>query len=587
METTVTDVLVVGAGPTGLVASALLAKYGIDSVTVTKHEDTALSPRAHIVNQRSVEIFRELGVEDEVMRVGTPIRALGNNVWATSFAGPELARLRAWGTGPERRGEYLAASPCELVNAPQHLLEPVLLSGARKAGADIRFGHELGEFTEYPDHVLATVRDHGEGTEYRVQARYVIGADGGRSLTAKQAGIGYEDESGVLNWAANVWLEADLTEYCAHRPAALYWIYRPGDGFHCTTWICVRPWTEWVMAVVFPEQHEEPPVLDHETALAYARGMIGDPAVDVRVKSVNTWSVGQALAGEFRKGRVLLAGDSAHRHPPPNGLGSNTGMQDAHNLAWKLAMVVQGHAGDELLDSYHTERKETGRVVVDSVMRSLRNLTPLAEAFGFAPGRSEEETWARIAELSADTTRGRERRRELREAVELQHHQYNCHGVECGLPYTGGALVHDDGLPPREPSAGERLRFRASTRPGSPVPHAWLEHLGTPLSTVDVVGNGVFTLVTGIGGQPWVRAADQVARALGTPITTAVVGYQQQYHDVYGHWAALREIDDTGCLLVRPDRYVAWRRHRLTADPAGDLAVAVKTVLGKEDDGRR
>ncbi|MFE0020335.1 FAD-dependent monooxygenase [Amycolatopsis sp. NPDC059021] len=576
METTITDVLVVGAGPTGLIASALLARYGIDSVTINKNGGTHPTPRAVFINQRSVEIFRELGVEDEVMRAGTPIRALGNNVWATSFAGPELARLRAWGTGPDRRGEYAATSPCEIVNAPQHVLEPVLLGGARKAGADIRFGHELLALTEETDHVLATVRDHGAEAEYRVQARYVIGADGGRSLTAKHAGIGYEDESGVLNWAANVWLEADLTEHCAHRPALIYCIHEPGARFHSSSWVCIRPWHEWIMSIIYSGEQGKPE-LDEETALGYARGMIGDPAVDVRVKAISNWSVDRALAAEFRKGRVFLAGDSAHRHPPPNGLGSNTGMQDAYNLAWKLAMVVRGQAGDELLDSYQTERKPVASAVLEQTMQSLRYMDPMITALGVQPDQSAEEMWERIAELSAATERGRARRRELREAVRLQQYHYNCHGAEAGHRYTDGALVAA-GSPP-VPDRDERLYFRADTYPGSPVPHAWLEHLGTPLSTVDVVGNGVFTLVTGIGGQPWVQAAEQVARKLGIPLSSAVVGHHEQYHDTYGDWAALRDIDDTGCLLVRPDRRIAWRARELAADPAGELATVLLRVL--------
>lgn len=164
MDETVTDVLVIGGGPVGLTAASLLTRYGVDTITLSKYETTHTTPRAVFVNQRTVEIFRELELEDQLAQVGIPIRSLGNNVWATTFAGTELARIRAWGTGESRRGEYDATSPCEIFNAPQHVLEPVLLAGARKSGADLRYGMEVTALEQGANCVVASVRDRRAGT---------------------------------------------------------------------------------------------------------------------------------------------------------------------------------------------------------------------------------------------------------------------------------------------------------------------------------------------------------------------------------------------------------------------------------------
>ncbi|MQA08703.1 MAG: 2,4-dichlorophenol 6-monooxygenase [Pseudonocardiaceae bacterium] len=576
MRTEDTDVLVVGGGPTGLIASALLGRQGVDAITITKHGSTRSHPRAVYINQRTVEIFRELGAEDELRRVGIPIRTLGNNVWATSFAGTELARIHAWGTGPDRRGEYEATSPCEILNAPQHALEPVALDAARKAGAEIRFQAELEDLTEDDHYVTATIHDWASGQRYRVRARYLIGADGGGSLVAQKSGIPYEAKSGVLNRAVNVFLETDLSEYCAHRPALMYCIYPPGERFHSCTWITISPWSEWVMSVIYPSDEE--PALDEQEAIGYARAMIGNPDADVRVNAMTTWSVDKAVAATFRRGRILLAGDSAHRNPPPNGLGSNTGMQDALNLCWKLAMVLHGHAGDDLLDSYHAERKAVANAVLGQTMQSLRYMDDLVRALGVDAEPSTDRAWQEVAELSADSERGRQRRRELRHALELQQYHFNCHGTEAGIPYTEQAR-QEDGEAPRR-SASEQLHYMPSTAAGHHLPHAWIERDRMSMSTLDVAPGDRFTLITGASGAQWADAAEHASRRLGLPIATVVIDHFQQYHDTYGTWADVREVDEDGCLLVRPDHRIAWRSPGPAAAPADELHNALSAALG-------
>ncbi|WP_018158174.1 FAD-dependent oxidoreductase [Demetria terragena] len=580
-----TDVLIVGAGPAGLTMAALLATYGVDAVTVTKYASTAHSPRAHITNQRTMEVFRDLDLEDDVRAAATPNELMGNNVWATSFADEEIARLLTWGSGPERRMDYELASPTSMCNIPQHILEPVLREGAEARGADLRFSTELISVSQDTDGVTAVVRQRDSGTEQTkqtIRARYVVGADGGRSTVAEQLDFAFDGESG-LGAAANVWLEADLTKYAAYRPGTLYWMCQPGNDYWVGsgTWICVKPWTEWVLLFMYDPAEGEPD-LSEEAVIARARATIGDPDIDLKIKATSLWQINHLIAQKYQIGRVFLAGDAAHRHPPANGLGTNTSIQDSFNLAWKLALVLQGKAGEELLATYTDERQPVGRGVVDRAMQSVGDMRPISKALGFEPGQTAEEGQSALDGLRAPGPVGERRRRELAEAVALQNYQFNALGVELGQRYESSAVI-DDGSPWPKPTRDPELYDHPTTHPGARLPHAWVEHERVATSTLDLGGRGEFTVLTGIGGEPWADAAQKAAAALGIPVTSHVIGAGGDHADVLGRWAALREIGDSGALLVRPDHHVAWRAHHLTNDPSGDLELALRRVLARTD----
>ena len=575
-------VLVIGAGPAGLTATALLATYGIRTLTITKYPGTANSPRAHITNQRTVEVFRDLGIEDRVRALAAPHALMSNNVWATSFAGTEIARMQTWGTSPQRKADYALASPSEMCNAPQHLMEPVLLQCAQERGAEILFNTELTHITQDAERVTATLQDRNTGEVFQVRAAYAIGADGGASTVVPQCGFEMEGEMG-LGKAVNCWLEVDLAKYCEHRPGVLYWMTQPGNNYWVGsgTWICVRPWKEWVLLFMYDPAQGEPD-LSEEAVIARARATIGDDSLPIRVKAVSKWQINHVAAKQMRRGRVFIAGDAAHRHPPANGLGTNTSIQDAFNLAWKLAHVLKGHAGDALLDSYSAERQPVARQVVDRAMQSVRNMLPIADALGFCPGQSEAEGWANVDELFSDTERGRERREAVRSAVALQNYQFNCHGVELGQTYASGAIV-SDGLP-REPFTRDpELYYHPTTSPGGTVPHAWLERGKVRVSTLDLVGHGRFTLLTGVGGTAWRTEAARLAAELGIGIDVVSIGGPNcDAHDVYGTWHELRGTADDGAVLVRPDRFVCWRAQSHSEAAALGLGEALGRILGLE-----
>jgi 2,4-dichlorophenol 6-monooxygenase len=581
MRTIETDVLVVGAGPAGLTAAALLAEYGVSAITVTKYAATANSPRAHITNQRTMEVFRDLGLEEQVKALATPNELMGNNVWATSFAGEEIARLMTWGSGVERRADYEAASPSAMCNAPQHILEPAILEAAHLRNADVRFSTELVKISQDAERVHAVVRERTTGTEYEIRARYAIGADGGRSTVAEQLDFPMDGQMG-LGASMNIWLEADLAKYTEYRPGTLYWMAQPGNDYWvgAGTWICVKPWTEWVLLCMYDPADGEPD-LSEDAAIARARLTIGDPDVEVRIKSVNTWQINRLVATEFGSGRVFLAGDAAHRHPPANGLGTNTSIQDSFNLAWKLALVLRGQAGPALLDTYNTERQPVGARVVERAMKSVIDMLPISQALGFRPGQTSDEGWAKLRELSSDTQAGRDRRRVLHEAVDLQNYQFNAHGLELSQRYVSAAVI-DDGEPFPEPTRDPELFYQPTTHPGGRLPHAWVQHRDRTISTLDLAGHGRFSLLVGIGGEPWRLAASKAAADLDLELDVHSIGYRCEYDDVLGHWTALRDVGDAGCLLVRPDHHVAFRARDLVSDPYDVLCQALEHILARQ-----
>lgn len=590
-----TDVLVVGAGPTGLTLAAILARDGIDAITITRYPTTAHSPRAHITNQRTMEVFRDLGIEDDVIAVATPNAFMRNNVWATSFAGQEIARLETWGTGSARSGDYEIASPSAMCNIPQHILEPVIAEAARSFGADLRFSTELVSAVETPEGVEATVRNRDTGEESLILAQYIVGADGGRSTVAEEFDLSFTGESG-LGAALNIWLDADLTQYCDYRPGTLYWMAQPGNDYWVGsgTWINVRPFTEWVLLCMYDPAEGEPDTSD-EALVALAQSTIGDPDVEVSIKQVSKWQINHVVADEYRKGRAFLAGDAAHRHPPANGLGTNTSIQDAYNLGWKLSAELRGEAEMGLLETYSQERQPVGRRVVDRAMKSVVDMGPIAQALGFAPGQTAEEGWASLNGLFDDPAR----RRELIEAVELQNYQFNALGIELGQYYVSDGIVpaeaDDDerGRSDSEPttaSAGARSSAAApdpdldhvpSTRPGSPLPHAWVDRDRQRLSTLDLVGSGGWTLITGHDDSGWAEAAETVAGELEVSLRTAQVSMGGECNDVLHRWAAISDLTDSGALLVRPDRIIAWNCAVRPVDPAAALRTAMMTATGR------
>ncbi|SED76081.1 FAD-dependent monooxygenase [Bradyrhizobium erythrophlei] len=576
METFETDVLVVGAGPAGLTASALLARAGVKAIGITKYPGTADSPRAHITNQRTAEVLRDLGVEDRLRQAAMPHELMGTQIFATSFAGLELSRTSAWGAGIDRRTDYQTASPSSMSNIAQHKLEPIILEAAARNGADIRFNHELVDLHQDRDGVTARVVERTTGREQQIRSKYLIGADGGRSLVAAKAGFEFDGRFNIGE-AISIWLEADLAAYTRHRSGAIAFITPQASDIWMSIWPCVTPWTEW--NPFFFRHGWAPGATDEETLQGYIREAIGDPTVPFKIKKISPWQVNHVVAKSYRSGRVFLAGDAAHRHSPANGLGSNTSVQDSYNLAWKLSLVLSGRADEGLLDSYNDERQPVGRKVIDRAMKSHVEIEPWSEAAGLKPGMNGQDAKHNIEELFGASDVGATRRKALLAGVDLMNYQFNAHGVELGQRYRSGAIASFEPFP--EYQRDPELFFQPDAVPGSHIPHVWVQHGGAEISTLDVCDYSAFTLIVGAAGDRWGEAAASVASEVGVPIAFARIGLRQDFDDMYGEWINIREVSDQGCLLVRPDRFIAWRSHDLPCDPAAALRQAMRSILGR------
>jgi 2,4-dichlorophenol 6-monooxygenase len=575
MERIETDVLVVGAGPAGLTMTALLARLGVDALTLTKY-GTADAPRAHITNQRAVEILRDLGVEDAVKARALPHHRMGTQVFATAFAGRELSRKMTWGAGDDRIGDYRSASPTAMCNIGQHVLEPILLARALELGADIRLHHEVVSVTPSADGagVRSIVRPRDEGPEFAVDARYVVGCDGAKTVVGRDGGFEFGGRAGKGH-AVTVWIEADLERYTAHRPGALFVTVTPESDDFISVWTCVEPFHEWSTIFLRPGLTEHD--LDESAVIDSVRTAIGDDDVSFSIKRVSPWEFNHVVAASYRRGRLLIAGDAAHRHPPANGLGSNTSMQDAYNLAWKLALVVRGRAGDGLLDSYDSERQPVGRQVVERANQSVDEMAQWFAAVGLTPGMTAAQIDERVTHLFGSD--GDADRRAVLHALDLMDGQFNAHGVEMGQRYTSSAVVPDghSSAPTRDPV----LHYEPATDPGCPLPHVWLTRGEHEVSTLDVCGYDRFTLLIGASGSAWTDAAIEVGREFGVDIQPVTVSLGHEVNDAYGNWARRRGVDDAGALLVRPDRIIAWRSVTRPDDPTGELRAVMARVLDR------
>ena len=358
------QVLIIGAGPSGATSALLLAQQGITVRAISRHKSTANTPRAHIFNQRAMEVLRDAGIEQSALSVASPAECMQNTTWSHTLAGEEYGRMWAWGNKPSERHIYDTASPCGMTDLPQSYLEPILIDAARHHGATLSFNTTLVSFQDDGDVVMAHVRGRADGREETVRCQYLVGADGARSTVLEALKIPIIGKQ--LNTAFNVHIKADLTQYLAHRPASLNWILNPDapEWSASGDFRMVRPWNEFVVSM--HPAHKDANIADPslEQIVKRLRQMIGDEAVEIEVLSTFRWAINDQVAGTWQKGRVLCIGDAVHRHPPINGLGSNTCISDAFNIAWKLAFVIRGLAGPALLDTLSLERKPVGDVIV-------------------------------------------------------------------------------------------------------------------------------------------------------------------------------------------------------------------------------
>ncbi|MEM6636749.1 MAG: FAD-dependent monooxygenase [Pseudomonadota bacterium] len=579
-----TDVLIIGTGPAGSATAALLASYGIENMVVNRYRWLANTPRAHITNQRTMEVLRDLGheVEAEAYMHATEQDLMGENVFCESLAGEEIGRMKSWGKHPLSRAAHQLSSPTHMNDLPQTFMEPILYSTACKRGAQGRMSTEYLSHVQDADGVTTTLLDRLSGREFQVRSKYLIGADGGNSAVADHIGVPIEGKMGV-GGSMNILFRADLSRFVAHRPSVLYWIMQPGadvGGIGMGLVRMIRPWNEWLIVWGY-DINEPAPEVDAAFATSVARQLVGDPELEIELLSANTWTVNDAYATEMQKGRVFIMGDAAHRHPPSNGLGSNTSIQDGFNLAWKLAAVLKGQAGPGLLDSYTTERAPIAKQIVTRANQSIGEFGPIFEALGMTGGADIDRIRASMDARSQASAAAEGQREAIRSAIAFKKYEFDAHGVEMNQRYASDAIFTDSATGPSF-ERDKELHCQQTTFPGARLPHVWVfDRDGKEKSTLDLCGRGRWTLLTGIGGDEWSAAAEAATAAFGIALDVLKIGPRCTIEDHTGDWARTREVRDSGAILVRPDHHVAWRSDAVTNDPTADLTAVMGRILDR------
>ena len=579
-----TDVLIVGTGPAGSSTAALLSSYGIDNVLINNYSWLAGTPRAHITNQRTMEVLRDLGkeVEAEAYLHATEQDLMGENIFCTSLAGEELGRMKSWGKHPNSRAEHLLSSPSFMNDLPQTFMEPLLYKTACSRGTQSRMSTQYLSHIEDEDGVLSTCLDKLSNKEIKIRSKYLVGADGGNSKVAENIDLPFEGKMGV-GGSMNILFKADLSKYVAHRPSVLYWVLQPGadiGGIGMGLVRMIRPWNEWLIVWGY-DINQPAPKVDKDFATKVARDLVGDPELEIDLLSVSTWTVNNMYAKKMSKGRVFCAGDATHRHPPSNGLGSNTSIQDGFNLAWKLAYVIKDKAGAELLDTYSIERSPIAKQIVTRANQSIAEFGPIFEALGLTDTQDPVKMKKNMDERKQNSPKAEKQRQALREAIAFKKYEFDAHGVEMNHRYKSNSVLTEGDKEP-EFKKDKELFYQPTTYPGARIPHAWVyDKTGVKHSLLDLCGKGNFSIFTGIGGEEWLKAAKNIETQLGIKIQCNIIGPDQDFEDHAGEWSSIREISDSGLILVRPDQHICWRSKDMISNSSEKLMDVMKNILHK------
>ncbi len=526
------DVLIAGAGPVGLAAAIELGRRGIRCLVVERNDRVGYAPRAKTTNVRTREHLRRWGIADRLREVSPIPRDYPSNVvFATRMTGPGLARFENALNGSPARNDLYSESAQWV---PQYVLEEVLREHAASLpGVTISFSTEMTAFEQDGSGVTGELKDLVTGAVRRVRSSYLIGADGARSLVRNAIGAVMTGDRAYSRNYNIIFRAPDLARRHAHGEAIMYWMVNeelpsllgPMDGEGL-----------WFFMVTKLANDVDPASVDPVALIRQGTGL-HDLAIEIVGK--DPWVAHKLVADRYDKGRVFLAGDACHLHPPFGGFGMNMGIGDAVDLGWKLAATLQGWGGPELLASYEAERRKVHeRTIAEAVINYGVLSNQLVRPGLEDPGSLGEATRREVGEII--------------EATKLR--EFRTLGIVLGSRYEDSPIIVSDGS---EPPPEHFMLYVPSAHPGCLAPHLWL---ADDSSLYDHFGDGFTLLVTaGEAGQ----AADFSARAAALDIPLTVLApADRRLPARYG----------ARFVLIRPDQHVAWRGDALPADAAGLLA---------------
>jgi 2,4-dichlorophenol 6-monooxygenase len=592
-DTVEVPVLIVGGGAAGLTASSMLGRLGVESLLVERHPGTSIVPKAHIIHSRTMEIFDQWGLASAVREAGSPAENFSHTSWYTSLGGEEawdgklIGRVASW-SGAELAPYYETITAEPMANLPQHLLEPILRERAEaESGEDrVLFSHELTGLEQTGDGVTATVLDRESGESSSVLAQYVVAADGGKTV-GELLGVPMLGPEPFVD-VVSITFSADFSPYLLEDDSLIRLFLRPAPNGEVRRFSIVasgpdrwdRHCTSWRSGVILPVGSErDPESYTVDRAVEDLRALFELPELEIGDVQMGHWLIESVIAERFQVGRVFLVGDAAHRHSPMGGLGLNTGIQDVHNLVWKLDDVLRHGAAPSLLDSYEPERQPVAERRIEFATFSFFNHLSVNGGFGMLPGASEEHNRGVLEGLFSDTADGETRRAQLGEMINTLRREFQHADLDLGYEYADSAVIVPDGspAPPRDPVGHD---YEPVARPGHRLPHAWLRRGDERVSTQQLIVPGNWLLLAGPTGEAWVEAAKTLAADLGLALDAYLVGPGAELDDREGAWASLRGHDDGGAVLVRPDGHVAFRGGADVTDQSTRIRAAVSQARG-------
>ena len=576
-----TPVLIIGAGPSGMVSALCLAKLGIASIIVERNKGISEHPKAHELNTRSIEILEEVGISSEDLIQEAAPFSDGARILFCQTVNEEYGRIDLYADETRRaKYEQHLKSKTPYLNLSQTALEKILLQKiVGNSLIEVFFQHQWQSLVQGETGVSNEIFDQVKKTTKTIQSQYVLAADGAGSRCRKFVDIPFIGPDKIQDFVS-AYFEKNLRAHI-QVPAKLFWVLNPEAG---GTFIAHHIEKRWVYML--------PIYLDYEKKESFTKAFLenrikkalGDESLAIDVKSINYWRMSAQVAQNFRKNRVVLVGDAAHRFPPTGGLGMNTGIADAHNIAWKLEAVIRGLANEKLLDTYEQERKPIAEQNTEESLYNYHKILEVIEAFGLdrdgleqlakfkntAPAKWLPTSWvnkilafgAKIIRKKMDKFHTNPAFKEkVLNTIADQVAHFDRIGLDIGYVYEQGAIIPDgtDLVVP----ADKVTEYIPSARPGARFPHVNFQKNTTPTSSHDLLDYRFFTLLISRKGAHWETAIAQLPTAIQQKIKVVRLDQLGLSEIIFKQLLSLCAIAETGALLIRPDGHVAYRKKAL------------------------